>query len=824
MRSAENGRPQGEWPLGLAWKKTLAVNPSPDNVREALAITRDPLTRDLDREVVEGALFAYVLPVVEAVSRKTLRSSRARLSARSELFGDAQTAALEAIREAPEDVKNLRGWVRCALQGVKATATARDFGHEASCKRQPALARRRDWLTQVYGRDADYHLVAWDLARERGEPLSDVEIESIRLALFPPRARAADGEGALLLGDGSPAGVALMADAAAPDAALAEVELAAELRDAIRQAAERRGDAKAVQHLAITVLQDKDFGPGLTFSEIDRLLEVERPLIQPRFGSAQGLTAQPWPFWRRAMNLPDGIADEWVDVQRAFVSVKRGVDNVRHASKAPLVGEAPRSISAWSAWRTAALVLLAALGASAPDAQPESAEHARAHGTQSNESFLASFDYAEYLRRVPFTDLQAIQRDRHDLWRLRDRGDDVGDHFVYQLAETFAREYPISHASLGANVTIGEIYLRGRPTGNANGDAIFRVVGYHQLGRVARFLETEAGAGRLDLDDYAPVLDRLAANNVYVEKPETARQKVWRNLRSFKVGYLFKRLWSSITGGRGRGGYTLRDKGAFAQGAAHAFELLDDGHSAGFAVWLDRPAVAARYVARPGHYPSAAARADAEAQASGRNRVVALSGGFTNHAGQPEGLTLDRGDVVNAVVMPERHGLVIIESTGGIRVVDLGAGVVRVQDGHRILALRPLQSLADYGALLAWGRRQGATIFQTQLLAFGGQLRIDPAKAPREARERRFLALVRAPAGTVQHVVLDLTRPAALADAAADAKTLLEDRGLHVEAILNLDVGTYNAFQLWDDAGQPHPDVHGPVPLSRATNLLLYTR
>jgi hypothetical protein len=44
-----------------------------------------------------------------------------------------------------------------------------------------------------------------------------------------------------------------------------------------------------------------------------------------------------------------------------------------------------------------------------------------------------------------------------------------------------------------------------------------------------------------------------------------------------------------------------------------------------------------------------------------------------------------------------------------------------------------------------------------------------------------------------------------------------------VEAILNLDVGTYNIMNVFDRNGQILNNIRGPVDISTATNLLVYT-
>ncbi|MEM1043986.1 MAG: hypothetical protein AAGI91_15330 [Bacteroidota bacterium] len=815
------------------WAVALRSPASREAARDAadrlLAALRDPDLGTTDRALAENALTAWLDPLVGHTLWTSERAAETDPS--SEVVGALREEIALAIADAVRDGEaagSLRAQVRTRLRRAASRQEAQDTRTGLGRDTLAELRRRRDRLERTLGRVPTVDDMEWALARDADGALAPVRAESARLA-FATGHDALDGEGRAAEASASRDDRAwLVASTDATDEPL----LAAEQRSAaeVIEAAAAGDRDTTLRQALLRVLCDRDWvGLGLSKPALRAFLLLEDPLLQPAYGVHQGEPARTWDAWHALLGLPPSLPATWAGVRALFEGRTLTDDALRKAADRGGIDGVPRTRPALAAWRAARALLLAlvvGLGASAPEAQtaPFVEAHVRANRAQSNAALVASFDYAGYLRHVAYTDLARVQRDRRTLWRLRDRGDDVGDRWVYALAEAFARHYPLSHAGLAANVAIGEAYLRGRPTGTVHGDAVYRVVGYYHLGRVARYMEAEAEAGRLDLDDHEPLVDRLAANDVYIERPESSWDKLWRNLRAGRVGYLWKRLWGTAAGGAGRTRYTLRDAGRYAGGRVHAFSLWDGTARAGHAVWLDRPALQAHYVARSGRHPTVAARATADAQTAGRRPAVALAGGFTNAAGQPEGLTVDRGEVVNAILEPERHALVIVERGGGVRVVDLGGGVVRVQDGRRALVLRPFASLVDYGALLSWARRHRVTLFQTQLLAFGGRLRIDPAKAPREARERRLLALVRTPRGAVQHVVLDLTRPTALADAAADAKDLLEARDLRVETLLNLDVGSYNVFQLWDDQGRPHSDVHGPTPLNRATNLLLYTR
>jgi hypothetical protein len=215
--------------------------------------------------------------------------------------------------------------------------------------------------------------------------------------------------------------------------------------------------------------------------------------------------------------------------------------------------------------------------------------------------------------------------------------------------------------------------------------------------------------------------------------------------------------------------------------------------------------------------------------ASANRKTVALAttGGFTNIYRKPEGLTVENGQIVNAVLMPDRDGLVIVHKSGGISVINLKRNAIKLSlGGQNVLTIEnPLHSLIAYSKLLHWCKAQNATLFQTQLLAYSDALLIDVAKAKGQLRERRLLALVRdRNDSALHHVVFDIPDPHNLAIIAHDLFELLQSRRKKVEALLNLDVGSYNILNVFDPAGKRLAKPLGPVSIDKATNLIIYTR
>ena len=92
--------------------------------------------------------------------------------------------------------------------------------------------------------------------------------------------------------------------------------------------------------------------------------------------------------------------------------------------------------------------------------------------------------------------------------------------------------------------------------------------------------------------------------------------------------------------------------------------------------------------------------------------------------------------------------------TGGIVVSDIDDGNLYLGSLKKRIDARSHQ---DKQTLLNWAQEEEATIFQTQLLAYKNQLRIDE-DAPRESAERRLLILAIDPDGQVLHIVFNIKK------------------------------------------------------------------
>lgn len=208
-----------------------------------------------------------------------------------------------------------------------------------------------------------------------------------------------------------------------------------------------------------------------------------------------------------------------------------------------------------------------------------------------------------------------------------------------------------------------------------------------------------------------------------------------------------------------------------------------------------------------------------------QNRIVcAATGGYATYIGdgrlRPDGFTVQSGEIINPIILHDRHGLLLF-TEGGIRMLNLSTAEVVLPNGERID--NPLKSILAYSKLMNWCTDNKATVFQTHLLAFGGSLLIDPAKAKSDKKERRLLAIVRdLSSAELSHVIIDIPAKYELASLSSEIFRLLSDDGHKVEGMVNLDTGAFNILSVFDENDQLLRTPSGLIGLENAINLVVY--
>ncbi len=184
----------------------------------------------------------------------------------------------------------------------------------------------------------------------------------------------------------------------------------------------------------------------------------------------------------------------------------------------------------------------------------------------------------------------------------------------------------------------------------------------------------------------------------------------------------------------------------------------------------------------------------------------------------PTGLTVDNGKIVNRNYRDDMDGLVIVYATGGIAVSDIEEGNLSLKSIEKKVDVKESE---DRTILMSWARQEEATIFQTHLLAYRNELRIDE-KGRTERAERRMLALAIGKDGGVNHILFNIQEEVYLYDIARDILSYLQSKDMKVVAMLNLDTGWYNILEVYDNDGDKYSRLQGDKPLTKATNLVAY--
>ncbi len=490
----------------------------------------------------------------------------------------------------------------------------------------------------------------------------------------------------------------------------------------------------------------------------------------------------------------------------------------------------------------------------------------------SNEAaFFDSFPFESYLDQVSLRDVKSIEDDRRFLETFA-----LGDKFLYKLGESYLQRHPIGENNLEETLSLGEYLLGTLPDLSDARVQPYRTIAHFLLSKVATFLAASIEAERRNVDEAQTraLLARLELRRVYVSLGRSQWSKLWLNLGQGNFEYVARRMRLKVDthfrplqsivglhytwplylglmavclgvfvafrrkrfvfmavglfiggplilgfagiGFKGRAAYRLLSDRAFHGGQVQVEQIVDrEDNSQGQALWLRDGDSHVHYFAQ------GEVLEQLEALQQTSQVMVATAGGFTNYLKQPEGLTMEDGQIVNSVIQPDRHGLMLLTRRYGTKVLSLEEQTIRLPDGLTIQ--NPLFSLTAYAELLDWSRAHRASIFQTQLVVYQDHLLIDPTKAVKRFRERRMLALTKdRESGQSYHVLFNITEPHMLAPLSSELQAMLAERNQQVEALLNLDVGLYDILTVLDDQGAALEDIRGKSDSRTANSLIVY--
>lgn len=268
-------------------------------------------------------------------------------------------------------------------------------------------------------------------------------------------------------------------------------------------------------------------------------------------------------------------------------------------------------------------------------------------------------------------------------------------------------------------------------------------------------------------------------------------------------------------------GYTGSNMKTYKSGEVKIYELKEGYSEVGHAIWLSR----ASKRMNAAYFSAGDVYGNHKQWSKGKNVFLTCSGAFSDDLDKtdgalPVGINIENGYSKNRKVKKDgMDALVIVYATGGIVVSDLTEADLYLNSLGRKIDIR--NSTTDKYDFLDWAKKEKATVFQTQLLAYKNKLKID-YRGRKGKRERRFLALATTNTGELYHIIFDLPSGTYLYDGAQKALDYLSSMGMDVTAIMNLDTGAYNVLEVNTGDYSMDSELKGGTSISSAVNLLSY--
>lgn len=307
-------------------------------------------------------------------------------------------------------------------------------------------------------------------------------------------------------------------------------------------------------------------------------------------------------------------------------------------------------------WRLASLFLitLTAGGRAQPVFDMEA--YLFSHCYQTEEAFLEAFPYDSLLPLRPEIDLREWEAQAIAL----EAANRPVDLFHLFLADRFYTRFG-EQLDISSLITGGTLFAIYRSNHHPELGEILPYIGSFFLNEAARRIEKELKAGRLQ-PDQAPCdrwIRQLARHRVYLSSGSSRWDKLWSSIKEQRYGYILERLQMEVRSAFGQ----------LEQLNRLSLQPMEEYPHSQLAIILeDRRPIGHAIRMRAGStftlYESHQNQGDLDTE----GLLAATTGGFVNAEGLPEGLTLQNGQLLNARLLPNRHGVVIVDPGGGLRV------------------------------------------------------------------------------------------------------------------------------------------------------------
>jgi hypothetical protein len=462
----------------------------------------------------------------------------------------------------------------------------------------------------------------------------------------------------------------------------------------------------------------------------------------------------------------------------------------------------------------------------------------RAVWWEANRQFLAVIDYRHLFKNFSFLrSLSRFERIRKQLDN-RDPFGSCGRRFLLEMAEQFYKLYPPSDTVMSAKLGIAKAYLAIKAgTGNKQlpNENITKPVAdvYNNIGRFlllqcANYLQKKVDQtpAFANASSYKGYKKSLELGGIYLNNEVSNFAKTWDNLRDGEFVYLWDRFSAEaerrLTSRKNRiqaaltSALNLSLRQSWNAGAIELYDVVSSGTVIG-SFLLAKGVGRFNRIGYDAHETKGFSLDSLRYKHGAQKIYAALTGNYSTEVQRSIGFSAVKGKISNYFVDHKMHGFVYITADGAIHVENLA-------DGFEIdeqVSIYPQNDLTDVAALWEWVERQRLSCFQTHILIDdGGKPAINPKDSPYDLRERRLLAVF--PNQSIG--IINFPGKYDLVEATYMVQRVFENYSPRFWplALVNLDVGRYDVYRVFDDHGIAR--VTSPKDFDVSPNLLFVYR
>jgi len=462
----------------------------------------------------------------------------------------------------------------------------------------------------------------------------------------------------------------------------------------------------------------------------------------------------------------------------------------------------------------------------------------RAVWWEANRQFLAVIDYGHLFENFSFLrSLPRFERIRKQLDN-QDPFGSCGRRFLLEMAEHFYKLYPPSDTMMSAKIGIARTYLAIKagisnkylPKENITKPVadVYNNIGRFLLLQCANYLQNKLDQtpAFANTSSYKGHKNSLELGGIYLNNEVSNFAKTWDNLRDGAFGYLWNRFSAEaerrLTSRKNRvnaalaSSLNLNPKQSWNEGAIELYDVVSSGTAIG-SFLLVKDVGRFNRIGYDAHETKGFSLDSLRYKHRAQKIYAALTGNYSTEVQRSIGFSAVKGKISNYFVDHKMHGFIYITAAGVIHIENLADGF-EIDEQVRIY---PQNDLTDVAALWEWVERQRLSCFQTHILIDDdGKPAINPKDSPYDLRERRLLAVF--PNQSIG--IINFPGKYDLVEATYMVQRVFEnhpDRFWPL-ALVNLDVGRYDVYRVFDDNGIAR--ITSPKDFDVSPNLLFVYR